>query len=274
MIVNAGGGDDVLDFNNGDPALTASGNELYVAGGALNGEAGDDLIDVFSTGGSTMTGGAGDDTIMGVMMGGEVYGNEGDDLIEVSDYGAPNLFVDGGEGDDTIDAGGYEGSTVLGGAGDDEIRIRLGTHDHQAELISGGEGNDRIVFDGVPFSYGAPAVAEGGAGADVFDVRTSEGFEPVSADLANDDVVTREIVEFPDFEPGTDMLQVEAYTQGDTHALASARMEETGADQTQVILRYESDTLAEIEVVITLGATGVTSGDIAFVGDEVPELVA
>lgn len=273
--VNAGGGNDILDFYI-DEENGFTGEDPFpadVSGGSFNGEDGDDVISIFSTGGSTVSGGAGDDTITGVMMGGEVYGNEGDDLIEVSDYSAPNLFVDGGNGNDTIDAGGYEGSTVLGGAGDDEIIIRLGTFDHEADLISGGDGNDRIVFDGAPISFGAPASAEGGAGADVFDVRTSEGFEPVPAGLANDDVDTREIVEFPDFEPGTDLLQVEAYTQGDTHALTSARMDEIDGT-TQVVLRYESDTLAEIEVVITLGTTGVTWDDVDFVGAEVPVLVA
>jgi len=271
--VRAGAGNDVLDFNNGEPRLDDTGTAFYVTGGELHGQAGDDQIDIFSVGGTTVSGGEGDDTITGIIMGGEVYGNAGDDLIEVSDYAAPGLYVDGGNGNDTIDASGYEASVILGGAGDDEIHIRTGTYGHMADLISGGEGNDRIVLDDQPTNNAAPPVAYGGAGADVFDVRTNEGFESPPAWLNNDDVHLRRIAEFPDFEPGTDMLQVEAYTQGDSHALTSARMDEIG-DTTRVVLRYESDTEAEIEVIVTLGATGISWDDIEFVGDEIPILVA
>ena len=119
-IEGSAGNDRISIFNNEVPDAKA----IQIHGNAGN----DEIEDVFiSTAGRVLTGGPGNDTILG-------YG--GNDSI---DGGDGNDTVDGGEGDDQVRAG----------AGDDEL---WGDHYKEpgADLLDGGPGTDYTEEWGIP----------------------------------------------------------------------------------------------------------------------------
>ncbi len=144
-----------------DVVVQAFGIEQTYSGGAglllirADGGDGDDLIDLSGFELSTPTqlsGGSGDDTIVGSPGGGNVIdGGGGDDeLIGGSGSGLPGLFddtIDGGTGNDEIDGGGGD-DALSGGDGDDTIRGGAGNDtidgDAGEDVLFGGTGNDTL----------------------------------------------------------------------------------------------------------------------------------
>ena len=107
--------------------LTASG-----AGGALT-------VTTIATTGVTVTGGAGNDVIVGSSAAGKVdtlTGGAGNDNIT---GGAGNDVISGGDGNDTL-SGLAGNDTITGGAGDDTITTGTGL-----DLIDVGAGTDTVV---------------------------------------------------------------------------------------------------------------------------------
>ncbi len=119
-IEGSAGNDRLSIFNNDVP----DAKPIQIHGNAGN----DEIEDVFtSTAGRVLTGGPGNDTVLG--------------------YGG-NDSIDGGDGNDTVD-GGVGDDQVRGGAGDDEL---WGDHykDPGADLLDGGPGTDYTEEWGIP----------------------------------------------------------------------------------------------------------------------------
>jgi Ca2+-binding RTX toxin-like protein len=124
---------DTLTGGDGNDSLVAgSGGDLIVGGG------GDDLI----TGGAgtdTILGGAGKDRITaGTGAGTSLDGGADDDSINAT-AGGPNLVLHGGAGNDTILGPKTSGARIDGDAGNDAITGGAGN-----DTIDGGAGNDLI----------------------------------------------------------------------------------------------------------------------------------
>ncbi|MCL5098586.1 MAG: M10 family metallopeptidase C-terminal domain-containing protein [Candidatus Omnitrophica bacterium] len=163
VVLDAGQGDDVLDFRTVLSPVEANGgvgnDTIYLSDGAnslADGGPGNDTIIASSAATATgvvLQGGDGNDTITagtvaitihgngdndsitGSPEGDSLYGDNGDDTIVAGDG---DDFVDGGDGNDTIEAD--AGSDfVFGGAGDDLIR---GNRDD--DVIDGGDGSDQV----------------------------------------------------------------------------------------------------------------------------------
>ena len=117
---------DVLDGGNGDDYIEGAGtvsggagNDFLIAhGGLFSGGAGNDGILIFDT--SNVDGGTGNDTISSYTLYGTstIHGGKGDDAIFL--YSSHDV-VDGGLGNDTITIGQGSGGTISGGAGDDSL---------------------------------------------------------------------------------------------------------------------------------------------------------
>lgn len=195
LTVNAGAGNDVINFKKSKYNNTIKGNDgkdkIYggsgndtIYGGAGNdtlnalvggnnfiyGESGNDLI-AGGNGDDYINGGAGNDTIYGTGGTNILKGGAGNDTIYA---GTGNDTIYAGAGNDTIDLskGGNnivycESGTnnVIGGAGKD--KIFGGTDD---DTIYGGKGNDTISLanGGNNFAYGEAGndAISGGAGND------------------------------------------------------------------------------------------------------------
>ncbi|MEO0389469.1 MAG: hypothetical protein AAF218_00870 [Pseudomonadota bacterium] len=244
---------------------------------------------------STFDLGDGDDTVDVSVESARIDGGAGDDNLRVR--GRDIVEIDGGPGDDTLDA--RTDVRLDGGPGDDEINIVSESYNDFGSGVAGtgGDGDDTINVDatGVEASFSTPSFAEfsGGDGNDVFRVAVSEdgasGGPESSEDLNSsqefaipgdilaqletdpNEVLNVGAFRAGDFEPGVDALEVEAVELGDDYTLSSARLEDFGADETAVILRYEGQDRADRDVYILLGATDVSLDDISFVGDVLPE---
>ncbi|MBO9453138.1 hypothetical protein J7426_22945 [Tropicibacter sp. R16_0] len=156
-FIFAGGGNDTLE--------AAAG-----INGQMHGEAGNDLITVFSgnylvlggTGADTVVGGTGNDTILGadnvstpsdIDFNDSLAGNRGNDEIRGGFFASNQNFdpladdgdntLDGGDGNDTLFAGAGN-DTLIGGDGADTLTSTAGNN-----LLQGDAGNDSLV--------GAPA---------------------------------------------------------------------------------------------------------------------
>ncbi|MCH2077570.1 MAG: hypothetical protein MK180_11965 [Rhodobacteraceae bacterium] len=288
--VEAGAGDDtILDL---DPS-TDLGN--------YDGGSGDDIIAV-AAGSGVISGGEGNDTISVLATGlVAVDAGEGDDFIEAITQGV----VFGGEGNDTLSDGveidqpsgtlfGPAGA-FSGGAGDDLIYVQ-GLGDASQEVVQsavGGAGDDVIVIDTrvasdlAGYQNGlAPRVA-GGEGIDMFTIQTEdvilEDVDDFIALTGGDDhftvdVYRDQIAEIADFEPGVDVLTVDADAVTQNGVLSEARIEEvsSGADTMTVLtLVYENADQRTIEAqIVLLGTTGVSWSDVVFLGEQMPELAA
>jgi hypothetical protein len=116
-------------------------------------------------------------------------GTDGNDVINGR---SGNDVIEGLDGDDRID-GGSGNDRLDGGAGNDMIRGGSGD-----DVIIAGDGDDSIV------AGSGDDVIEGGAGDDV--IRTGSGSDTVvlAGDFGNDVIA--------DFRPGTDVLDLTAFT--------------------------------------------------------------
>jgi Ca2+-binding RTX toxin-like protein len=170
--INAGAGDDVLNFtgtdNAGDVNL-GSGNDTLTLpafqGGSITGEAGDDIFNLGDVDGGNIDGGAGKDLFNAPVIGGStaqttLSGGADNDTIYIGDIGPGGGVLDGGAGNDIILGGTNaalvgtdSGATSLGGGdGDDFLRGRQYCQD----TIDGGAGND-IISGGLSKGLAAEA---------------------------------------------------------------------------------------------------------------------
>ena len=128
-------GDDRLhaaDFTLGPVTMLGAGGSDLLWGGEGN----DNIQNTPSATGSSLRGGAGNDTILGGGGADEIWAGPGDDRVTA--FAGPDE-VRGGPGDDTLDAGAGD-DTVEGGSGDD----RLDGGDGVDEL-DGGSGDDTVL---------------------------------------------------------------------------------------------------------------------------------
>lgn len=159
-------------------SLTGLGTDTLIGieRAALTGGAGNNTIDASGFGGSgtTLDGGAGNDSVLGsasvdVIIGGDgddtLIGNAGNDTIMA---GTGNDSVDGGAGNDGLSGfsgndqiiGGADNDTIYGGSGNDTL-----TGGDGADTIVGGAGGDSVNGEG-----GTDKVLGGsGSGANPFD---------------------------------------------------------------------------------------------------------
>ena len=160
----------------------------------LNGGAGNDLLQVFTTGAAfsrVLVGGAGDDTILGSADNDTIDGGEGNDEIFAGDgadlvYGGAGQDRIAGEGgNDTlfgespsllVAATGVEYADLIsGGAGDDTLDGGLGD-----DVLGGEEGNDTLLG-----GHGSDGL-DGGPGHDVLHGGENDDF--LRGDLGNDEL--------------------------------------------------------------------------------------
>jgi Ca2+-binding RTX toxin-like protein len=154
--VNGGAGNDFIDSTNFPQ------NSVNVTGGA-----GNDLL-IGSNGNDTMSGNAGNDTIRGndgndIINGNggndSLSGNAGDDTMtggggnDVASGGAGEDDIFGNGGNDTL-IGDSEGDSLFGGAGNDDLRGGLGR-----DTLAGGTGVDHGDFSDMPGSVTASLLA-------------------------------------------------------------------------------------------------------------------
>ncbi|HEV2293601.1 MAG TPA: hypothetical protein VGR35_07085 [Tepidisphaeraceae bacterium] len=141
------------------PASFFKGTTL-ITGIVGNGGAGEDSITLDNVKvGATLTGGAGDDEIVGSLAGDSLEGGDGDDQI-VGNGGNDVIKGDGGndellgnDGSDTID-GGSGDDTIYGGNNNNKEGNDAG------DSLVGGAGNDRM------YGHAGNDTMHGGAGAD------------------------------------------------------------------------------------------------------------
>lgn len=157
--VNAGAGDDYLNFtgtdNAGDVNL-GSGNDTLTMpafqGGSIAGDLGDDVFNLGNVEAGNIDGGGGNDLLDAKLIGettqSTLSGGAENDTLRVADIGSGGGVLDGGAGNDIIlggtDAalvGTDSGATSLsGGDGDDFLRGRQ----YGQDTLDGGAGNDII----------------------------------------------------------------------------------------------------------------------------------
>ncbi|WP_376872833.1 Hint domain-containing protein [Albirhodobacter sp. R86504] len=177
-----------LGFTNIEKVIIDEG----MGDGIVEGDAGDNLIDVSYTGDpegdmidnndellpgegpqdDIVTAGAGNDTVYAGLGNDLVYGEDGDDVLFGEDGddslsgGEGDDTIYGGAGNDTLDAG--QGNDVLYGEDGDD-RLQGGP---QADVMDGGAGNDTLIGgSGADTLLGGAGddVLAGDAGADVLD---------------------------------------------------------------------------------------------------------
>jgi len=173
ITVNAGAGDDDIDFGNIDPATS-------------------NLL------GTTINAGDGHDSVIGTFAADTIHGGEGDDTLNGED-GADTIY--GGNGNDTL-SGGPGNDTLLGEAGVDNIYGQQGVN-----LIYGGGENDQIFGgddidtiygeDGLDYILGAAGndTIEGGNSNDTLfgnedddTLRGNAGNDEIHGDAGNDTI--------------------------------------------------------------------------------------
>jgi Ca2+-binding RTX toxin-like protein len=172
-IEGGGGNDHIDDYSGSNTLLGQDGNDSIAGSGArIDGGNGDDTL--AGTQGTSVTGGAGNDSLAGSIVDGgngndtlqggteddTLLGGTGDDSITGDDYGllnSGNDFIDAGDGNDTVN-GAFGNDTILGGDGNDSIH--------------GGPGNDSIdcgAGDDTAFGEDGDDTLIGGLGNDSLD---------------------------------------------------------------------------------------------------------
>ncbi len=189
------GVDVLIDVENVQLIGGASANTIDASGftgfATLSGAAGDDSI-IAAAGGSIVNGDAGADSLFGSQVADTINGGTGDDTINAQ---AGNDSVNGGDNNDLIN-GSLGADTIDGGAGDDRILgstnvdyladpiqpLDLATENntHNDSLLGGG-GADTIVG-----ALGSDFI-DGNDGADVIDVTSGgdglDGIDTVMGDM-------------------------------------------------------------------------------------------
>jgi Ca2+-binding RTX toxin-like protein len=175
----------------------------------------DNLILTFG-GKDTVLAGLGDDTVSLGEGNDLAFGGGGSDRL-FGDEG--NDAMDGGTGNDLLD--GDKGNDLLsGGAGDDALGGGRGN-----DLLAGGQGSDMLVG-----GEGHDILA-GGAGQDSFVFESGFG----------KDVVL-------DFQPGTDVLSIEAHINGLAISTAADLARHVSGDAISSTITLGSDTIKLVGV--------------------------
>ncbi len=186
--------------------------------------------------GNILTGGDGDDRILGGLGADTLNGGDGDNLLEGGaghdslTSGTGNSLLDGGDGNDSL-FGGDGADTLLGGAGDDSADGGTGADsllggagndslygDYQADTLRGHDGDDRLSggagFDRVFGGAGNDSITDylgndtlwGGAGHDT--IRDNDGINVIHAGAGNDEVDTGNGSSEVDLGAGDDWFHV------------------------------------------------------------------
>jgi hypothetical protein len=135
------------------------------------------------TAASTVTGGAGDDTLVlsAATVATTLNGGAGNDTLTVNN--AKNNTIDGGDGNDTILVG-NGANTIVGGAGNDSITLGSG-----ANTVNVGAGTNTVVFGTAMAGLNVVTL---GAGVDTLDfnaVSTAAGYYPSIVGIAATDKI-------------------------------------------------------------------------------------
>lgn len=189
--INTGGGDDVINAKGGDDTVYAGGGDDIVNAGSgqdtVYGQGGDDLLNG-GQGDDELHGGSGDDILRGGQGQDELHGGIGDDELR-GGQGDDDLF--GGQGDDSL-YGGQGQDKLDGGAGDDALFggqgddiINGGTGDGSDDVLTGGPGADKFVFDG---EFGSDIITDFKTD-DTIDLTTFFGPGDVTFEAEGDDVI-------------------------------------------------------------------------------------
>lgn len=273
LTINANGGDDTLNLIlQPDPALAFGGDALEDS--TISGGAGDDTIEIRSWF-SDISGGDGNDTIdVAGILGNTVSGGAGDDEITaVATQSGDGTFVEGDSGDDTIDARGLNNGAVNGGDGDDTIFVQgrnFGGTGYGL-FVNGGAGDDTLVYEisteGPDNRYdSSPFSVRGGEGDDTYRFIFNEGnlfLTESEVPEGAERITMGTLYTIEDFVPGTDTLEFEASTNNAAYEISGLRLEEdVTAGETQVIVSYTSETEIDRDVVIRVNATGVDIDDL------------
>jgi Ca2+-binding RTX toxin-like protein len=184
----------------------------------VNGTAGDDKINVVSSGSSVMVNGLpAQVTIAGAEAANDrlvVNGGAGNDTIDASKLkaGLINLTINGGDGDDTV-IGSAGNDTVIGGRGNDTALLGAGDDTFVwnpgdgSDIVEGQAGNDTLVFNGANANENIDISANGSR------VRFFRDVANITMDLNS--------VENIDLQTlgGTDTVTVNDLTGTGTHAV-------------------------------------------------------
>ncbi len=120
LIINGG--------DNADAIVVTSLDSTFTGNVVVNGNAGNDSVDVSTIGLSTsLSGGVGNDLLVGGSAADFLNGGSGDDTAlgnagnDTLNGGSGRDSLDGGDGDDTVSGQGSSGDVLTGGSGDDRI---------------------------------------------------------------------------------------------------------------------------------------------------------
>ncbi|MGB7478330.1 MAG: C25 family cysteine peptidase [Polyangiales bacterium] len=165
-ILSGDAGDDQFFGGTGADTINAgAGNDGNVTG--INGQDGNDTINLNSGNNTNVNGGAGADTIFGgTGDDSNISGGADNDVIDLTLGGANNMIAGNG-GDDSITGGAGNDTNISGDDGNDNIRGGGGN-----DMMSGGAGFDDLSGgDGDDTLSGNddPDVLDGGPGTDTLD---------------------------------------------------------------------------------------------------------
>ena len=201
IFLAGGKGNDQVIFDLG----STGGENFSIAGGAdedrIRVEFDDTAHDVIINGGTfgeiNSQSDGGDDIWLSAeeIKSATIFGNDGDDSISLNVYyTAENVLMHGGRGNDTLLVSAHTDSltdfTVDGAAGNDLIIMRgsagLFSQTGAGGSLIGGSGDDTIIFNETGYDsftsfYANNVTIEGGAGADLFMVVTSNGSNVATA---------------------------------------------------------------------------------------------
>jgi Ca2+-binding RTX toxin-like protein len=169
-VILGGAGTDTIQVTGADAVVLASydshanGVEIWSGNGAaILGDATDNYLDFAGlqsmTGVAYISGGAGNDTIIGGPQYVQILGDAGNDTLVAGVNGAD---LEGGDGNDIL-RGSAAADILVGGQGDDSLTGGAG-----ADLVDGGAGNDTIIVSGTDAQFDTMF---GGAGVDTISVQ-------------------------------------------------------------------------------------------------------
>lgn len=215
FIFGGFGNDTLLGATGNDTIIGGSGNDVILGGDGNNiisGDAGADRIsggswaDLISGGNDsdTIFGGDGNDTLAGDGATDSIIGGLGDDRLF---GGAGNDALDAGSGNDLIDGGAGSDTVIFAGTSSAVVNLALQTSQNTGygndrflgiENISSGDGDDRLIGNGLSNTL------RGNAGSDT--LLGGNGLDFLFGGAGNDRVNGGEGVDFIDGGAGRDLL--------------------------------------------------------------------
>ncbi|WRH62514.1 MAG: hypothetical protein RSE12_19480 [Fuscovulum sp.] len=187
--------------------------------------------DIAPGGLSSVTGGAGNDTITGI-AGGSFLGGGGDDRFDI-ETGADSV-LDGGAGNDTLNVGESANMNVLGGAGNDVLNIDSTSNTQETSTINGGDGDDNLnigIALNDPFAQRVDTVS-GGAGADTFTLDVKDVTS--GADFSTDTMLV-----IDDFSQAEDDLIINIRPEDAPYFKGASLVENPQDGSTDLVLTFQ-----------------------------------